>query len=93
MTPAEKTVDHQTIKSWVEKRGGRPARVSATARDEGHDGGGILRIDFQEPDESLEEISWEEFFEIFEQNRLAFLHQDTTSGGKTSRFVKFVNRD
>jgi hypothetical protein len=88
MSSAEKTTDHKTIKAWVEERGGRPARVAKEDK-----GGGILRIDFQEPDDSLEEISWEEFFEIFEENKLAFLHQDQTSSGKTSRFVKFVNRD
>ena len=88
MSSAEKTTDHEAIKSWVEKRGGRPARVAQEDKS-----GGILRIDFQEPDESLEEISWEEVFEIFEENKLAFLHQDRTSSGKTSRFVKFVNRD
>jgi len=88
MSSAEKTTDHEAIKAWVEERGGRPARVAQQDK-----GGGILRIDFQEPDDSLEEISWEEFFEIFEENNLAFLHQDQTSSGKTSRFVKFVNRE
>jgi hypothetical protein len=93
MSSAEKTTDHETIKAWVEERGGRPARVAKSSGGKEDKGGGILRIDFQEPDESLEEITWEEFFEIFEENKLAFLHQDQTSSGKTSRFVKFVNRD
>jgi hypothetical protein len=88
MSSAEKTMDHIVIKGWVEERGGRPARVAQE-----HEDGGIPRIDFQDPDESLEEITWEEFFQIFEENKLAFLHQDRTSSGKTSRFVKFVNRD
>lgn len=93
MSSAQKTTDHHTIKDWVEKRGGRPARVAQTSASRDHKSGGILRIDFQEPDENLEEISWDEFFDIFDSNRLALLHQDQTASGKTSRFVKFVSRD
>lgn len=87
MSEAKQTTDHDEIRSWVEERGGRPAKV----KDVGGDGG-ILRIDFGEPEESLEEIGWDEFFEIFEDRGLAFLHQDEVSGGKTSRFTKFVER-
>lgn len=87
MSEAKKTTDHEEIRRWVEEREGRAARV----RDSGK--GGILRIDFGEPDESLEEIGWDEFFKIFDENHLAFLHQDKTSDGKPSRFNKFVERD
>ena len=81
------TTDHDTIRTWAESRGGRPARVEETA-----DVGGILRIDFQEPEERLEEIDWDTLFEIFEDRKLAFLYQDETSEGGTSRFNKFVDR-
>lgn len=33
------------------------------------------------------------FFRIFEENELAFLRQDETEGGKTSRFNRFVERN
>jgi hypothetical protein len=93
MSEATTTTDHATIRRWVEARDGRPARVKATAGGEpGSGSGGILRIDFREPDEALEELSWEAFFEIFDRNRLAFLHQDKTADGSTSRFFKFVER-
>jgi hypothetical protein len=88
MTEATKITDHEEIRRWVEARKGRPARVKATAKD----GGGILRIDFRDPDQGLEPIEWEEFFEIFEDNRLAMLQQQETADGKTSRFAKFVAR-
>ena len=39
-----------------------------------------------------EEISWEQFFEKFDENKLAFLYQDKTSGGEESRFFKLVKR-
>ena len=89
MSAAETTTDHDAIRAWVESRGGTPARVRGTEDDEGE---GILRIDFAEPDEALEPISWEEFFETFEDRNLAFLYQDETADGQESRFFKFVNR-
>ena len=85
MTQAKTTVDHDEIRKWAEARGGRPSLV----RTDGE--GGILRIDFQEPDENLESISWDEFFEIFEERNLAFLYQEEISGHK-SRFNKLVDR-
>lgn len=70
----------------AEQRGGRPARIKTS------EPGGILRIDFGEPDESLEEIGWDEFFQIFDGRKLAFLYQERTQSGETSRFSKFVER-
>ncbi|AOF93244.1 hypothetical protein [Sinorhizobium sp. RAC02] len=78
------TTNHDVIRKWIEQRNGRPAAVRTKGK------GGLLRIDFGEKDEDLEEIDWDEFFEIFESSRLAFLHQEKTEDGKTSRFNKFV---
>ncbi len=89
MSSATTTTDHEFIRKWIEERGGRPSKVKGT---EGGDGEGILRVDFREPDAKLEPISWEEFFETFEDRKLAFLHQDHQGKG-TSRFFKFVRRD
>ncbi len=89
MSSATTTTDHDFIRHWVEERGGRPAKVKGT---ESGEGGGILRVDFAEPDEKLEKISWEEFFDIFEDRQLALLHQDK-QGKSTSRFFKFVRRE
>jgi hypothetical protein len=87
MSSAEKITDHEDIKAWAEARGGRPSRVRDVEGD-----GGILRFDFQEPDDTLEEISWDEFFKIFDERKLALLEQDKTASGATSRFFKFVER-
>lgn len=86
MSSSNMTTDHNRIRKWAEARNGHPARV----RDERP--GGILRIDFDQLGESLEEISWDEFFRIFDENRLAFLYQDKTDAGSASRFGKFVAR-
>jgi len=89
MGQAQKITDHDEIRRWAEERGGRPSRVKDT---EGDDGAGVLRFDFGEQDERLEPISWEEFFETFEDRGLALLEQEETADGKQSRFSKFVNR-
>lgn len=86
------TTDHEVIKRWVEERGGHPATVKGTGDG---DEAGVLRIDFPgySGEGRLEKISWEEFFEKFDEKKLAFLYQDETSGGKESRFFKFVSQD
>ena len=95
MSAADTTTDHDVIKKWIEERKGRPSVVRATedTDKEGHVEGGILRIDFQEPDDALDEVDWDEFFQIFDESNLAFLHQDKTADGSVSRFNKFVSRD
>jgi hypothetical protein len=89
MSDAQTTTDHATIRRWADTRGGRPASVKGT----GHGEAGVLRIDFEpELAEGLELISWDDFFEKFETERLGFLHQDRTADGSVSRFHKFVER-
>jgi hypothetical protein len=82
---ATRTRNHETIRNWAEARGGHPAVVEGTE---------ILRIDFDDPDESadqnLRRISWDEFFRIFDSRDLEFLYQERTHDGKVSRFNKFV---
>jgi hypothetical protein len=89
MTSAKTTTDHATIKRWAEARKGRPAAVRQTG---GQHDPGILRFDFGEPEDNLEPISWEDFFEKFEQSGLALLYQEQQKGGQQSRFFKFVHR-
>ena len=86
------TIDHDEIKAWVEERGGRPARVKGT---EDKDGGGLLRIDYPgfSGGDTLETITWDEFFNAFEENGLAFLYQEETKDGSESRFSKLIARD
>jgi ferritin-like metal-binding protein YciE len=87
---ANATRDHEEIRRWVEERDGSPATVKGTAR--GRDEAGLLRIDFPgySGQGTLEHISWEEWFDKFDDNNLQFLYQDRTKDGKTSRFFKLV---
>lgn len=87
MSEAVTTTSHDKIRRWVEERQGRPAVIRTSGS------GGVLRIDFGEAEANLQEIGWDEFFQIFDDNELAFLHQDKTSDGGTSRFNKFVERE
>jgi hypothetical protein len=86
------TTDHKSIKQWVEERGGSPARVKDT--DKGKSSG-VLRIDYPgyAGEDSLEPITWDEFFKGFEENNLAFLYQEETKDGSQSRFSKLIERE
>jgi hypothetical protein len=82
------TIDHDEIRKWAESHGGKPAAVDRT-----HEGGdvGIIRIMFprnkQSEHSSLVEISWDEFFDQFEESELALIYDDK------SLFNKIVGRD
>ena len=85
------TTDHDEIRRWVEERGGSPARVKDTG---GGDDPGILRIEYEGvgDDESLEQIDWDEWFDWFDRNRLAFVYQEEKASGEPSTFSKLVSR-
>ena len=86
-----KTTDHEEIRRWVEEHDGKPAAVRGT-----RDGDtGVLRIDFPggAGEDQLEHISWEEWFEKFDRENLAFLYQAQKADGEDSTFFKLVRRD
>jgi hypothetical protein len=94
MADTKITTDHNEIRKWAEARGGRPAVVRSTR---GKGGTGILRLEFPDAphadDDALEEISWDEFFEKFDESHLALLYQDNTAKGQKSNFNKLVGRE
>ena len=89
---AKTTTDQEEIRRWVESRNGRPACVRGTG---GGNDVGMLRIDFPgfTGGETLQEISWDEFFEKFDEADLALLYQEETAGGDRSNFNKLVGRE
>lgn len=83
MSSATPTTNHKEIRRWVEENNGRPACVKGTGK--GNDPG-MLRIDFDDKDATLNEITWDKWFEWFDKNELALLRSDET------RFNKLVSR-
>ena len=90
MAKSEQITDHNKIQSWVEEHDGVPMKVKDTQRDNS----ALLRIGFPNnklsESDNLEEISWDEFFKIFDENKLALLYQPEDDD---SLFTKLVNRD
>jgi hypothetical protein len=83
---------HDEIRNWAEERGAEPACVRGTG---GKDDIGMIRLDFPgySGEESLEHISWDEWFEKFDERGLALLVQDTIGSGEPSNFNKLVTRE
>lgn len=85
---SQTTTNHETIRQWAQKHGGKPAAVART-----HDQGdvGIIRIMFpksrQSEHEGLQEISWDEFFKEFDARELALVYDEG------SLFSKVVSRE
>src|SRR5438105_237727 len=88
---ARPLTDHDEIRQWAEDRGARPSRVSGTGVAEDV---GMIRLDFPgySGGESLEEISWDEWFDNFDERNLALMVQDETASGEISNFNKLVSR-
>src|SRR5579863_3319180 len=86
------TQDHEEIQRWAEERGGKPSHVKGTGKG---DDVGILRIDFPgySGEGSLEEISWDEWFDKFDERNLALLYEEETAGGERSNFNKIVSAE
>src|SRR5437879_5382157 len=87
-TRTKVTTDHEEIRRWAEKQGGKPAAVKRTHR---RGDVGIIRIMFPDAEQSehdqLKEISWDEFFREFEEAKLALVYDPN------GRFNKIVGRD
>jgi len=85
-------MDHDEIQQWAEERNAVPSCVRGTG-DKGDTG--MLRLNFPgySGEESLEEISWDDWFEKFDERGLALLVQETTAEGQKSNFNKLVSRE
>ena len=84
--------DHEEIRQWAEERGAHPSCVRGTGNKRDL---GVLRLDFPgyTGQDKLEEISWDEFFDKFDERGLSLLVQDTTARGQKSNFNKLVSRE
>ncbi|MDP9309563.1 MAG: hypothetical protein M3R24_01480 [Chloroflexota bacterium] len=83
------TRSHEVIRRWAEERDARPATVPATGPE---DRAGVLRFNFPGyGGQSLEEISWEEWFQPFDERQLVFLYQEQKSDASQSNFFRLDN--
>lgn len=81
------TTDHDEIRHWVEEHDGRPAAI-ADAKPESTKGAVKIFFPDQHLQDPLEEISWDEFFDHFEEEDLAFMYKDD----EDSRFFRLIER-
>ena len=88
------TTDHEEIRQWAEERGAEPACVRGTG---GEGDIGMLRLEFPGApgarDESLQPISWDDWFGKFDERGLALLFQEKTARGDSSNFNKIISRE
>ena len=86
------TTDHDEIRRWAEDRGAKPACVRGTG---GKNDVGMLRLDFPgyTGEDKLQPISWEDWFDKFEERKLALLYQEERADGEKSNFNKLVSRE
>lgn len=88
------TTDHDRIRAWADERNAEPATARGTQEADGDPG--VLTLDFVgygADEEDLEHITWDDWFDKFEESNLAFLYQDEKKSGETSTFFKLVDRD
>ena len=87
---AHPLTDHEVIRA--EERGARPSCVRETG---GKGDLGMIRLDFPgySGPESLQELSWDNWFEKFDERNLALLVQDRTASEQRSNFNKLVKRE
>ena len=79
------TAEHDDIKDWAEVRKARPVRQ---LRFEDETVSETVRFRFPEdkfPNE--EDLTWEEFFEIFDRNRMEFVFEDIADEASENKNV------
>jgi hypothetical protein len=79
-----RTSDHTLLRSVIEEHGGYPAHAS---RSEGAGDRGLLREGFRTGEEVLEEISWNESFDEFDEKGLVGVYTLRRRGRTAGRVV------
>ena len=79
--------DHGAIQAWARERGAQPAcmRGTGTSADPG-----LLRLDFTDDsgDESLQTISWDDWFRKFDEGGLGLLIDVSDQWPNFNRLVR-----
>ena len=87
------TTNHDEIRRWAHDRGGRPSRIHNTFGSTLDSC--VLQIDFlhDKYDDDVQEITWEEFFDLFDREHMVLVYQTETEGGNLSRFGRIVRQE
>ena len=73
------TADHAEIRRWIEEHGGHPGL------EEAGDGRERLAVGFDGT--TCRRVSWEEFFERFDRESLAFAYSPDANGEGVAKLV------
>ena len=91
------TTNHAVVRDLIEEYDGYPAHVERTEGDGGDSG--LLRLAFpdvasrdDDPNEDLTRLSWEEFFEEFDRERLALVYPEDLADDPAADF-QLLERD
>lgn len=87
-----KTTNHQTIEHWVTNRNGKPIRLREENNDPGLGPIAIYFPDIKDKADNAEEIPWTEFFDFFEDKKLAFFYKENEADGSVSYYYRIENR-
>ncbi len=80
------TRNHDVIRRWAEERKAVPATVPGTEHDNHL---GVMRFNFPGyGGQSLQEVSWDDWFRTFDDRELLFLFQEFKKDGSPSNFFK-----
>lgn len=86
------TTDNDEIRAWIEEHGGVPAVLKGVSEEGGEESADMLHISFDQKDPNMEAMSWDEFFERLENERLALSYDDAAPTGALPEF-ELVDRD
>lgn len=84
----EITTDHGTIRDWVEGHDATVARLAEPTADDAN----LMVVPEGRTDDSVRELSWDEFFEVFEEEGLALVCRTGTDGAGGRPDCEFVER-
>jgi hypothetical protein len=85
------TIDHHTIRDWAEQRAGYPVHVLGS---EGEADAIRVHCPLHSRDsgvEQLERITWDAFFDEFDERRLCFVYQERTPTGRLSHVSRLIH--
>jgi hypothetical protein len=73
------------IRHWAEERRAAPATTPGGDAERPR----VLRFNFPGYDKNLQEISWDAWFNTFDERDLVFIFQEHMKAGNQSNFFKF----